>query len=248
MSWNENTHRMARPAPVHGGQRPLPRAVSGAAPSALQTNKVLRNTYMLLSMTLLFSAAMAGVSMAVGAPYGVSLICSLVALGLLWFVVPRTADSEAGIWVVFAVTGLLGFGLGPVLNMYLRGFANGSQIVMMAFGLTGTIFVGLSAYAVKTRRDFSFMRGFLFTGILIAFVVSIGLLVASFFGVYLQPLALGISAMFALLMCGLILYQTGEIVNGGETNYVLATVTLYVSIYNLFTSLLHLLGVSMGDD
>lgn len=248
MSWNENTHRMARPAPVHGGQRSLPRAVSGAAPSALQANKVLRNTYMLLSMTLLFSAVMAGVSMAVGAPYGVSMICSLVALGLLWFVVPRTADSEAGIWVVFAVTGLLGFGLGPVLNMYLRGFANGSQIVMMAFGLTGTIFVGLSAYAVKTRRDFSFMRGFLFTGILIAFVVSIGLLVASFFGVYLQPLALGISAMFALLMCGLILYQTGEIVNGGETNYVLATVTLYVSIYNLFTSLLHLLGFAAGDD
>ena len=249
MSWNENNLRqMARPVPVRSNERPLPRAVIGAEPSALETNKVLRNTYMLLSMTLLFSAAMAGVSMAVGVPYGVSLVCSLVALGLLWFVVPRTANSEAGIWVVFAVTGLLGFGLGPVINMYLKGFANGSQIVMMAFGLTGTIFVGLSAYAIKTRRDFSFMRGFLFTGILIAFVVSIGLLVASFFGVYLQPLALGISAMFALLMCGLILYQTGEIVNGGETNYVLATVTLYVSIYNLFTSLLHLLGFAAGDD
>ena len=200
--------------------------------------KVLRQTYMLLAMTLLFSAAMAGVSMAMGVPYGVSLICSLVSLGLLWFVVPRTANSESGIWVVFAVTGLLGFGLGPVLNAYVGRFANGGQIVMMAFGLTGTMFVGLSAYAIKTKKDFSFMGGMLMGGILIA----------SFFGVYFQPLALGISAMFALLMCGLILYQTSEIVHGGETNYVLATVTLYVSIYNMFTSLLHLLGFAMGDD
>tara|TARA_R110000850_G_scaffold91742_26_gene194842 strand:+ start:16462 stop:17172 length:711 start_codon:yes stop_codon:yes gene_type:complete len=210
--------------------------------------KVLRQTYMLLAMTLLFSAAMAGVSMAMGVPYGVSLICSLVSLGLLWFVVPRTANSESGIWVVFAVTGLLGFGLGPVLNAYVGRFANGGQIVMMAFGLTGTMFVGLSAYAIKTKKDFSFMGGMLMGGILLAFVASIGMLIASFFGVYFQPLALGISAMFALLMCGLILYQTSEIVHGGETNYVLATVTLYVSIYNMFTSLLHLLGFAMGDD
>lgn len=225
--------------------RGYPGVVPGVADSA---QKVLRNTYTLLSMTLLFSAVMAGVSMALNVPYGVSLICSLVSLGLLWFVVPRTANSEAGIWVVFAVTGLLGFGLGPVLNGYIGRFANGGQIVMTAFGLTGAIFLGLSAYAVKTRRDFSFMRGFLFGGILLAFVLSIGLLVASMFGYYFQPLGLAISAMFALLMCGLILYQTGEIVNGGETNYVLATVTLYVSIYNLFTSLLHLLGFASGED
>lgn len=231
--------------PVTVGRGPYAGAVPGIADAA---QKVLRNTYMLLSMTLLFSAVMAGVSMALNVPYGLSLVCSLVSLGLLWFVVPRTANSEAGIWVVFAVTGLLGFGLGPVLNMYLGRFANGGQIVMMAFGLTGAIFVGLSAYAVKTRRDFSFMRGMLFGGILLAFVLSIGMLVASMFGFYFQPLALGISAMFALLMCGLILYQTGEIVNGGETNYVLATVTLYVSIYNLFTSLLHLLGFASGEE
>ncbi|MFA5940528.1 MAG: Bax inhibitor-1/YccA family protein [Sinimarinibacterium sp.] len=243
MSWNENM----RPVPVRAnGAAARPAAAYGTSVDAAQ--KVLRNTYLLLSMTLLFSAAMAGVSMVVGAPYGLSLVCSLAALGLLWFVVPRTANSEAGIWVVFAVTGLLGFGLGPVINMYLKGFANGAQIVTMAFGLTGTIFVGLSAYAVKSRRDFSFMRGLLFSGILLAFVLSIGLLVASLFGVYLQPLALGISAMFTLLMCGMILYQTGEIVNGGETNYVLATVSLYVAIYNLFTSLLHLLGFAAGDD
>ncbi|QHS11377.1 Bax inhibitor-1/YccA family protein [Sinimarinibacterium sp. NLF-5-8] len=236
-----------RPVPVRdqAGYQP---GLARPQASVLATNKVLRNTYMLLSMTLLFSAAMAGVSMWVGAPYGASLLCSLVALGLLWFVVPRTAQSEAGIWVVFAVTGLLGFGLGPVLNMYLKGFANGSQIVLMAFGMTGTIFVGLSAYAIKTQRDFSFMRGFLFTGIMLAFVASIGMLVASFFGVYFQPLALGISAMFSLLMCGMILYQTGEIINGGETNYILATVSLYVAIYNLFTSLLHLLGFAAGED
>lgn len=243
MNWNNQM----RPVPVqttHGARS----ASRAAEVSALEGNKVLRNTYMLLSMTLLFSAAMAGVSMALNAPYGLSLMCSLVSLGLLWFVVPRTAHTATGIYVVFAVTGLLGFGLGPVINAYLKGFSNGGQIVMMALGMTGTIFVGLSAYAVRTRRDFSFMRGFLFSGILLAFVLSIGLLVASLFGVHLQPLALGISAMFALLMCGLILYQTGEIVNGGETNYVLATVTLYVSIYNLFTSLLHLLGFASGDD
>lgn len=219
-----------------------------AGTSALATNKVLRNTYMLLAMTLLFSAAMAGVAMAINAPYGLSLVCSLVSMGLLWFVVPRTANSEMGIWVVFAVTGLLGFGLGPIINGYIGRFANGGQIVAMALGMTGAIFVGLSAYAVQTKRDFSFMRGFLVGGILLAFVLSIGVLVASLFGVYLQPLALAVSAMFALLMCGMILYQTGEIVNGGETNYVLATVTLYVSIYNLFTSLLHLLGFAAGEE
>ncbi len=242
MSWNDKL----QPVPVRGRNG----VIQGGQPSVslLAGNAVLRNTYLLLSMTLLFSAAMAGVSMAIDVPRGIGLLCSFVSLGLLWFVVPRTANSEAGIWVVFAVTGLLGFGLGPVINMYLKGFANGSQIVTMAFGLTGAIFVGLSAYAIKSGRDFTFMRGFLFSGIMIAFVVSLGLLAASFFGVYLQPLALGISAVFALLMCGMILYQTGEILNGGETNYVLATVSLYLAIYNMFSSLLHLLGFASGDE
>lgn len=243
MSWNENLRPAAVPA-RDGFARPA----APARPAPLAGHKVLRNTYLLLSMTLLFSAAMAGLSMAVGVPYGLSLVCSLAALGLLWFVVPRTANSGKGIYAVFAVTGLLGFGLGPVLNGYLHGYANGAQIVSMAFGLTGAIFVGLSAYAIRSRRDFSFMRGFLASGILLAFVLSIGLLVAALFGVQVQPLALGVSAMFALLMSGMILYQTGEIVNGGETNYVLATISLYVAIYNLFTSLLHLLGFASGDD
>ena len=216
--------------------------------SVLQTNKVLRNTYLLLSMTLLFSAAMAGVAMAVNLPYGIGLVCSLVALGMLWFVVPRTANSVNGIYAVFAVTGLLGLGLGPIINFYLQGFSNGGQIVMMAFGLTGITFTGLSAYVITTKKDFSFMGHMLFAGIMVAFVAAIGMLIASMFGFYYQPLALGISAMFTLLMCGLILFETGNIVNGGQTNYILATIGLYVAIYNLFTSLLHLLGFAMGDE
>ncbi len=214
--------------------------------AGVQVNKVLRNTYMLLAMTLLFSAVMAGVSMAMAVPYGVSLITSLIALALLWFVVPRTANSGAGILVVFAVTGLLGFGLGPVLNNYLN-LANGSQIVMLALGITGAAFALLSGYALVTRKDFSFMRSFLMIGVLIAFIAGLVTLVAALFGYPMPALALTVSALFAFLMCGMILWQTGEIVNGGETNYVLATVTLYVSIYNLFTSLLHLLGAFMGE-
>ena len=224
------------------------RTVSVSATSPLATHKVLRNTYLLLSMTLIFSAVMAGVSMALGVPRGVGLICSLVALGLLWFVVPRTADSANGLISVFAVTGLLGFGLGPVLNAYLSGFANGGQIIMLAMGGTGVTFVGLSAYALRSQRDFSFMRQALVAGVLIAFVAAMGLLVASMFGFYFQPLALAISAAFVVLMCGMILYQTSEIINGGETNYIMATVGLYLNIFNLFTALLHLLGAFGGDD
>jgi modulator of FtsH protease len=222
-------------------------AYGGSASVEVARNKVLRNTYMLLSLTLVFSAVMAGISMAMAVPYGVSLVTSLIALGLLWFVVPRTANSGAGIGVVFAVTGLLGFGLGPILNHYLA-MANGPQVVMMSLGITGAAFLGLSGYALVSRKDFSFMRSFLMIGVLIAFVASIVALVASLFGYPMPALALTVSAMFAFLMCGMILWQTGEIVNGGETNYVLATIGLYVSIYNLFTSLLHLLGFASGDD
>lgn len=213
----------------------------------LATNKVLRNTYMLLSMTLIFSAVMAGVSMAMAVPYGVSLITSLVAMALLWFVVPRTANSGAGIGVVFAVTGLLGFGLGPILNHYLS-MAHGAQIIMQSLGITGAAFLGLSGYVLATRKDFSFMSSFLAVGVMVAFIAGIIALVAALVGYPLPMLALAVSAMFAFLMCGMILWQTSEIVNGGETNYVLATIGLYVSLYNLFTSLLHLLGAMGGDD
>ena len=221
-------------------------SAAGGQVAASDAQKVLRNTYMLLAMTLLFSAAMTGISMVMGVPYGVSMISSLVAIALLWFVMPRTANSSAGIITVFAITGLLGFGLGPVINHYLS-FSNGSQIVMLALGITGAAFTGLSGYALISKRDFSFMRSFLMIGVMIAFVAGIVSLVAAMMGYPMPALALTVSALFAFLMCGMILWQTGEIINGGETNYVLATVSLYVSIYNLFTSLLHLLGAFMGQ-
>lgn len=214
--------------------------------AALSANKVLRNTYMLLSMTLLFSAAAAGLSMALNVPYMVSLGTSIAALVLLWFVVPRTANSGAGIFVVFAITGLLGFGLGPILNHYLQ-MPNGPQVVMSAMGITGLVFVGLSAYALVSRRNFSFMGGFLMTGILVAFLASLVAVGAALFGYPMPMLSLAVSAMFALLMSGMILWQTSAIIHGGETNYILATVSLYVAIYNLFTSLLHLLGFASNE-
>ncbi len=213
---------------------------------ALSANKVLRNTYMLLSMTLLFSALAAGLSMALNVPYMVSLGTSIAALVLLWFVVPRTANSGAGIFVVFAITGLLGFGLGPILNHYLQ-MPNGPQVVMSAMGITGLVFVGLSAYALVSRRNFSFMRGFLMSGILVAFLAALVSAGAALFGYPMPMLSLAVSAMFALLMSGMILWQTSEIIHGGETNYILATVSLYVAIYNLFTSLLHLLGFASNE-
>ena len=205
-------------------------------------NKVLRNTFTLLAMTLLFSAITAGVSMALNVPYMVSMGCSIVALIMLWFVVPRTANSSMGLVAVFATTGLLGFGLGPILNHYLA-LPNGSQLVMTAMGGTAIIFLGLAGYALTTRKDFRFMGAFLFVGILVAFLAGIAAMVFSMPG-----LSLAVSAMFVLLMSGLILYQVSDIVHGGETNYILATVTLYVSIYNLFSSLLHLLGAFGGED
>ena len=214
---------------------------SGAV-STVSTNKLIRNTYTLLAMTLVFSAAMAGVSMFVQVSPGISMFCSIGALVLLWFVLPRTANSASGIGVVFAITGLLGFGLGPLLNLYMQ-LPKGPEIVMTALGGTGVIFLALSGYALTTKKDFSFMGGFLFAGILVAFVAGIAAMIFSMPG-----LSLAVSAMFVLLMSGLILFQTSQIVNGGETNYVLATVTLYVSLYNLFTSLLHLLAAFGGDD
>lgn len=223
-----------------------PQTIARTGESVLATNRVLRNTYLLLSMTLLFSAAAAGLSMMMNVPPGVSLVTSLVALGLLWFVVPRTANSAAGLVTVFAVTGLLGFGLGPILNMYLK-LANGPQIVMSAMGMTGGVFVGLSAYALISRRNFSFMGGFLMAGILVAFLAALVSVGAALLGYPMPGLALAVSVMFAVLMSGMILWQTSEIIHGGETNYILATVSLYVAIYNLFTSLLHILGV-MNDD
>lgn len=217
------------------------RSISTPAIGTLATHKVLRNTYMLLAATLVFSAVTAGISMAIRPPAFTGLICSLAAMGLIFFVLPRTANSTAGLGVVFGITGLLGFGIGPMLNHYL-GLSNGGQILMTALGGTGVIFLALSAYAVTTKRDFSFMGGMLFVGMLLVLVAA----VANIF-LAMPALSLTISSVVILLMSGFILYDTGRIVNGGETNYIMATISLYLSIYNLFTSLLQILGI-MGSD
>ncbi len=207
----------------------------------LSTNKLIRNTYMLLSMTLVFSAIMAAVSIAVGTGFGLALVLNIAAIVMLWFVLPRVANSSMALPVTFGITGMLGFGLGPLLTHYLA-LPNGGQLVMMAMGGTGGIFLGLSGYALTSRKDFSFIGGFLMAGMMVAMLAGIGAMLFS-----IPALALGVSAMVVLLMSGLILWQTSLMVNGGETNYVMATVNLYLSILNLFTSLLHLLGV-LGDD
>ncbi|GAA3554544.1 MULTISPECIES: Bax inhibitor-1/YccA family protein [Marinobacter] len=209
-------------------------------------SKVLRNTYTLLAMTLAFSAVMAGVSMAVGLGRGASLICSLGALALVWLVLPRTANSTAGIGVVFAFTGLLGLSLGPLLSYYLA-LPNGGAIVMQALGGTALVFFSLSAYVLTTKKDFSFMGGFLFAGLMVVIFAALGGFVASLFGVDVSAFSLAISAAIVLLMSGLILFDTSRIVNGGETNYIMATTALYLNIYNLFTSLLHLIGAFSDD-
>ncbi len=210
--------------------------------SVLETNRVLRNTYMLLSLTLLFSAAMAAVSMTLNLPHPGMLITFVGYFGLL-FLTTRFRNSALGLLFVFMLTGFMGMTLGPVLNMYLKAFSNGHEIVMTALGGTGVIFLGLSGYALTTKKDFSFLGGFLMVGILVAFLASLG---ALFFSI--PALSLAVSAMFVLLMSGMILYETSAIIHGGETNYIMATVSLYVSIYNLFLSLLQILGVFAGED
>lgn len=214
---------------------------SGQLASTLATNKVIRNTYLLLSMTLLFSAATAGLSVAMKLPHPGIIVTLIGYFGLL-FLTTKFRDSTLGLGMVFALTGFMGYTLGPIISRYLA-MPNGGEIVMTAMGLTGAIFLGLSAYALTSRKDFSFMGGFLTVGILVGFLAGLG---AMFFE--LPGLSLAVSAIFVLLMSGLILYETSNIIHGGETNYIMATVTLFVSIFNLFTSLLHLLGFMNSDD
>jgi modulator of FtsH protease len=200
--------------------------------------RVLRNTYALLSLTLLFSALTAGISMALRVPY-LGLFMLLPYFGLL-YMVEKTKNSAAGIGWVFALTGWLGFSLGPVLNHYVG--LSGFEPILMALGGTAVIFGGLSAYVLITRRDFSFATGFLVTGMLVAFVAAL----ANAF-LHIQALSMLVTGMFLFLSSGMILWQTSQIIHGGERNYISATVTLYVMIYNLFTTLLHLIGIG-GDD
>jgi len=210
--------------------------------SALATNKVLRNTYTLLSMTLLFSAAMAGVAMAMQLSHGAALGAMIGAIVLVWFVLPKFENSAAGLFVVFAFTGLMGLSLGPMLSYYLA-FPGGADLVMTALGGTGVIFLGLSGYVLTTRKDFSFLGGFLFVG----FLVVLGAAIANIFFA-IPALSLAISAAVILIMSGFILFDTSRIIHGGETNYLRATVGLYLNIHNLFVHLLHLLSFFAGDD
>jgi len=204
--------------------------------SVLATNKVLRNTYALLAMTLMWAAGVAGVAMMMELPYPGMLVTLAGFFGLL-FLTHKTADSAWGLLSVFAFTGFLGYTAGPIVNAYVSGLDNGAQLVMMAMGGTGAIFLGLSAYVLTTKKDFTFMGGFLFVGIITAFLAGLAAVIFQ-----MPALSLAVSGMFVLLMSGLILFETSRIVNGGETNYIRATVSLFVSIYNLFLSLLHLLG------
>ena len=203
-------------------------------------SRVLRNTYALLSMTLLFSAAIAAASMAFKLP-SPGLVITLVGYFGLLFGVYKLKNSAWALPAVFGLTGFMGYSLGPMLAKTLA-MPGGSQIIMLALAATGATFLALSAYVLKTRRDFSFMGGFLFAGMVIAILAGLG---AMFFQI--PALGLAVSAMVALLSAGLILYETSNIVNGGEDNYVLATVGLYVSIFNLFSSLLSLFGFGNSD-
>lgn len=208
--------------------------------SVLQTNKVLRNTYMLLAMTLAFSAVCAGIAMAVGISPIMSLVMTIGAFITL-FVVQKKADSASGIYWVFAFTGLMGASLGYTLQFYLA--MGGPGLIMQALGATALVFFALSGYALTTKKDFSFLGGFLIVGLVVAIVAGI----ANIF--FMVPaVSLAISAAIVFIMSGFILFDTSRIVNGGETNYIRATVSMYLNIYNLFTAILHLLGAFGSDD
>ena len=217
-------------------------AVARPAPSVLATNKLIRNTYILLSMTLLFSALTAGISIVLNLP-SMGLLITLGGYFGLLYLTSALRNSIWGLAAIFALTGFMGLTLGPFINAYVQFFSNGGQLVMLAFGGTGVIFLGLSGYALTTRKDFSFMGGFLMVGILVAFLLGICAVLFS-----MPAMAMAVSAIFILLMSGLILYQTSEMIHGGETNYIMATITLYVAIYNLFTSLLHILAMFAGQE
>ena len=208
---------------------------------ALAANKVLKNTYLLLAATLGFSAVTATLSVVLQVPVWAYMASTIVAMLMGIFVLPRTANSASGIGVIFAITGLLGFGLGAVLSIYLA-LPQGPQIIGTAFGGTALIFLGLSGYALTSKRDFSFMGGFLFAGMMVLVIAMLANLFLA-----MPALSLAISAGIILVMSGFILFDTGRIARGEETNYILATYGIYLSLFNIFISLLQILGV-MSDD
>ncbi|HIF75867.1 MAG TPA: Bax inhibitor-1/YccA family protein [Porticoccaceae bacterium] len=208
--------------------------------SILETNKVIRNTYMLLSMTLFFSAIAAVTTMFMQVGQGTGFMLFIGGF-LMTFVVRANARSSKGLVAVFIFAGLMGGALGPIISLYMQAYANGSAIVAQALGGTAFIFLSLSGYALTTGKNFNFLTGFLFTGMMVAMVAIIA-------NIFLQipALSLAISAAVILLMSGLILFDTSRIINGGERNYIMATVSLYLSIFNIFIHLLSLLGALTG--
>ncbi len=216
--------------------------ISRSQESALSVNKVIRNTYMLLSLTLMFSAAMAVVTMAMQVGQGTGFML-LIGGFVMTFVVRATANSSKGLIAVFVFAGLMGAALGPTINVYLMAYTNGSAIVAQALGGTALIFLSLSGYALTSGKSFNFLGGFLFTGMMV-------ILVAMIANIFLQipALSLALSAGVIMLMSGFILYDTSRIINGGERNYIMATISLYLSIFNIFVHLLHLLGALTGRE
>ncbi|PCS24251.1 Bax inhibitor-1/YccA family protein [Candidatus Enterovibrio escicola] len=213
-----------------------------AQESVLATNKVLRNTYALLSMTLITSAITAFIALVVGITPMISLVMTLAALGIVFFILPKAVNSSSGIMWTFVFTGLMGASLGPTLAYYLS-MPAGSSIIMQALGTTGLVFLGMSAYAISSKKDFSFMNGFLVAGV-------IALLVAMIANIFLgiPALSLAISSIAVLIFSAFILYNTSNIINGGESNYIRATISLYLDIFNIFIHLLNLLGIMSSDD
>lgn len=211
--------------------------ISRTQGGALETNKVLRNTYMLLGMTLVVASLSAGISAMMNLPHP-GLIITLVGFYGLMFLTERNRNSSLGLLFIFAFTAFTGYTIGPILNYYLS-TSSGAETVMLALGGTALTFLSLSAYVLTTKKDMSFLGGMMMAGfvvILVGFVANIFLA--------LPALSLALSALFILFSSGAILMQTSAIIHGGEQNYISATVTLYVSIFNIFLSLLQLLGMS----
>lgn len=208
--------------------------------SALAINKVIRNTYSLLSMTLFFSAICAVTTMVMQVGQGVGFMLFIGGF-VMTFVVRKTANSAKGLVAVFIFAGLMGGALGPIISLYMVAYANGSAIVVQALGGTALIFLSLSGYALTTGKNFNYLGGFLFTGMMVAIVAIIA-------NIFLQipALSLAISSAVILLMSGLILFDTSRIINGGQRNYIIATIGLYLSIFNIFIHLLNLLGALTG--
>ncbi len=205
-------------------------------------NKVLSDTMRLLSYTLVFGGLSSWLSIALGAGFGSAMVSSIAAIGVIWFVLPRTQNSNKGIITAFAVAGLLGYSLGPMLSHYLA-LPNGASLVMQALTGTGVAFFAISFYAQNTKKDFSFLNGMIF----FAMIGIIALSLINVFFIESSLVSLSISFVVVLLMGAYMLSQMSAIINGGETNYIAATVGLYLALHNMFASLLHLLG-AFGDD